>query len=84
MGNSLIGLALTIIRKFYEGKWVQEEGQAFVLRRITRTVSQKHEEPREQRLKERSKFNFQTRNKIRLCDSQTRTKNMNMEFAKQM
>lgn len=38
LGNSLIRLALTIIGKFYEGKWVQEEGKAFVLRRRTRIV----------------------------------------------
>jgi hypothetical protein len=30
---------------------------------------QRHENPQEQRLKERSKFNFQTNNKTRLCDS---------------
>jgi hypothetical protein len=29
---------------------------------------QGHEKPREKKLKERSKSNFQTRNKIRLCD----------------
>jgi hypothetical protein len=35
LGNSLIALALTIIGKFYEGKWAQEEGQAYVLKRRT-------------------------------------------------
>jgi hypothetical protein len=38
LGNSLIGPTLTIIGKFYEGKWVQEEGKAFVLRRRTQIV----------------------------------------------
>jgi hypothetical protein len=32
-----------------------------------------HEDPQEQRLKERSKSNFQTKNKTRLCDSKIRT-----------
>jgi hypothetical protein len=34
---------------------------------------QGHEKPQEQKIKERSKFNFQTRNKIRLRDSKIRT-----------
>jgi len=34
---------------------------------------QGHEKTQEQRLKERLKSNFQTRNKIRLCDSKTKT-----------
>jgi hypothetical protein len=29
---------------------------------------QGHEKPREQKIKEKFKFNFQTRNMIRLCD----------------
>jgi hypothetical protein len=37
---------------------------------------QGHKKPREQRLKERSKFNFQTRNKTRLCDSKTKTQEL--------
>jgi hypothetical protein len=43
------------------------------------TLCQGHEKPQEQRLKERLKSNFQTRNKTRLCDSKTkniRIKNM--------
>ncbi len=32
-----------------------------------------HEKPQEQMLKRRSKSNFQTRNKTRLCDSKTKT-----------
>jgi hypothetical protein len=32
-----------------------------------------HEEPQEQRIKKMSNFNFQTRNKTRLIDSNTRT-----------
>jgi hypothetical protein len=55
---------------------------SFCVEKKTWTVYQKHEEPQEQRLKERSKSNFQTRNKIRLCDSQTITKNTNMKCAK--
>jgi hypothetical protein len=34
---------------------------------------QGHKKPQEQRLKERSKSNFQTRNKTRLCDSKKKT-----------
>jgi hypothetical protein len=37
---------------------------------------QKHEKPQVQKLKERSKSNFQTRNKITLCDSKIRTQNV--------
>jgi hypothetical protein len=37
------------------------------------TECQGHEKPQEQRLKERSKSNFQIRNNIKLCDSKTRT-----------
>jgi hypothetical protein len=37
---------------------------------------QRHKKPREQKLKERSKFNFQTRNKRRTCDSKTRTREL--------
>jgi hypothetical protein len=37
------------------------------------TECQGHEKPQEQRFKERSKSNFQIRNKIRLCDSKIRT-----------
>jgi len=37
---------------------------------------QGHEEPWEQRLKERSKSNFQTRNKIKLRDSKIRIKEL--------
>jgi hypothetical protein len=37
---------------------------------------QKHEEPQVQKLKERSKSNFQTRNKITLCDSKIRTQEL--------
>jgi hypothetical protein len=37
---------------------------------------QRHEYPQEQRLKERFKSNFQTRNKTRLCDSKTRTQEL--------
>jgi hypothetical protein len=35
-----------------------------------------HEEPQKQKLCERSKSYFQTRNKIRLCDSKTRTQEL--------
>jgi hypothetical protein len=34
---------------------------------------QGHKEPQEQKLKRRFKFNFQTRNKIRSCDLETKT-----------
>ncbi len=47
---------------------------------------QGHKKPQEQRLKEKSKSNFQTRNKTRLCDSKTKntwTKNKNIWCAKQ-
>jgi hypothetical protein len=37
---------------------------------------QGHEDPQEQRLKERFKSNFQTRNKIRLYDSKTITQEL--------
>jgi hypothetical protein len=37
---------------------------------------QGQEEPQEQKLKERFKFNFQTRNKTRLCDSKTKTQKL--------
>jgi hypothetical protein len=33
---------------------------------------QGYEKPQEQKLKERSKFDFQTKNKTRLCDSKIR------------
>jgi len=39
-------------------------------------LCQRHEDTQEQRLKERSKFNFQTRNKTKLCDLKTRTQNV--------
>ncbi len=39
-------------------------------------LCQGHEEWQEQRLKERSKFNFQTKNKTRLCDSKTKTQDV--------
>ncbi len=39
-------------------------------------VCQGHEEPQEQRLKERSKSYFQTRNKIKLHDSKTKTQEL--------
>jgi hypothetical protein len=35
-----------------------------------------HEKPWEKKLEEKSKFNFQTRNKIRLCDSKTRAQKL--------
>jgi hypothetical protein len=35
-----------------------------------------HEDPQEQRLKERSKFKFQTRNKTKLCNLKKRTQNV--------
>ncbi len=34
---------------------------------------QRNKESQEERLKERSKSNFQTRNKTKLCDSKTKT-----------
>jgi hypothetical protein len=34
---------------------------------------QEHEDSQKQRLKERFKSNFQTRNNLRLCDSKTKT-----------
>lgn len=34
---------------------------------------QRHEDAQEQRLKERCKYNFQTKNKTRLCNSKTKT-----------
>jgi len=37
---------------------------------------QKHKESQEERLKERSKSNFQTRNKTKLCDLKTKTQNI--------
>jgi hypothetical protein len=43
-----------------------------------------HKESQEQKLKKRFKFNFQTRNKTRLCNSKTRIKNKNMRCAKQI
>jgi hypothetical protein len=33
---------------------------------------QGHKDPQEQRLKERFRYNFQIRNKTRLCDSKTK------------
>ncbi len=47
---------------------------------------QRHEKTQEQRLKERSKFNFQIKNKKKLCDSNKniKTKNQNMICARQM
>jgi len=39
-------------------------------------LCQGHEKRQEQRLKERSKFNFQTKNNTRLCDSKTRTQDV--------
>jgi hypothetical protein len=39
-------------------------------------MCQGHEEPQEQRLKERSNSNFQTRNKTKLCDSKIRTQDL--------
>ncbi len=39
-------------------------------------LCQGHEKPQEQRLNERSKSNFQTRNKIRLSDSKTKTQEL--------
>jgi hypothetical protein len=47
---------------------------------------QRHEKTQEQRLKERSKFNFQTKNKTKLCDSNknTKIKNQNIICAGQM
>ncbi len=48
---------------------------------------QRHEEPQGQSLKERSKFNFQTRNETRLCDSKTKTQELRIKStrcAKQM
>jgi hypothetical protein len=39
-------------------------------------LCQGHKEQQEQKLKERSKFNFQTKNKTRLCDSKTRTQDV--------
>jgi len=35
-----------------------------------------HEESQEQRIKKRFKFNFETRNKIRLYDSKTKTQKL--------
>jgi len=35
-----------------------------------------HEKPQEQRLMERFKFNFQKRNKTKLCDSKIRTQEL--------
>jgi len=40
---------------------------------------QGHEDPQEQRLKEKSKSNFQTRNKTRLCNSKITTQNEKQE-----
>ncbi len=37
---------------------------------------QGHKKPQEQKLKERSKSNFQIRNKTRLCDSKTKTQEL--------
>ncbi len=37
---------------------------------------QGHEDPQDQRLKEGSKSNFQTRNKTRLCDSKIKTQEL--------
>jgi len=38
-----------------------------------------HEEPQEQRIKKMSNFNFQTRNKTRLIDSNTRTQELKVK-----
>ncbi len=46
---------------------------SLIVSRLTTTLYQGHEETRKQRLKERYKSNFQTRNKTRLCDSKIRT-----------
>jgi hypothetical protein len=40
------------------------------------TNYQRQKEPQEQRLKERSKPNFQIKNKIRLCDSKIKTQEL--------
>ncbi len=37
---------------------------------------QRHKQSQEQKLKDRSKFNFQIRIKTRLCDSKTRTQEL--------
>jgi hypothetical protein len=39
-------------------------------------MCQGHENPQEQRLKERCKSNFQTKNKTRLCNSKIRTQEL--------
>jgi hypothetical protein len=39
---------------------------------------QRHEEPQGQKLKERFNFNFQTRNKTKLCDSKIKTQEHKM------
>jgi hypothetical protein len=39
-------------------------------------MCQRHEDPQEQRLKEGPKFNFQTRNKTKLCNSKTITQKL--------
>jgi hypothetical protein len=50
------------------------------------TSCQEYEDPQKQRLKERFKSNFQTRNITKLCNSKTRTRtnNKNTKCAKQM
>jgi len=40
---------------------------------------QGHKNPQEQRLKESSKSNFQTRNETSLCDSKTRTQELRIK-----
>ncbi len=41
----------------------------YIIKNVCACWCQRHKDSQEQRLKERSKLNFQTRNKIRLCDS---------------
>ncbi len=38
-----------------------------------KSMCQEHEKPQEQNIKKKIKFNFQTRNETRLCDSKTKT-----------
>jgi hypothetical protein len=51
-------------------KWIKKEMKTIDEKIL---LCQGHEERQEQALKERFKFNFQTKNKIRLCDSKTNT-----------
>jgi 2-oxo-4-hydroxy-4-carboxy--5-ureidoimidazoline (OHCU) decarboxylase len=48
-------------------------------RDVEKESCHEHKESQEQKLKERSKFNFQIRNKTKLCDSKIKTQNLQIK-----